>query len=87
MIYSPSSLAFMALVNFIRIYKIIVLGRVLISWVIRDPQNPIYRFFYVLTEFILGPIRSVLPNSFLDFSPIILYLLLDLVSYLLISLV
>lgn len=57
-----------------------ILGRVLISWV--DPMGnmPITRFLHEITEPILGPIRSAIPQiGMFDLSPIVAMLLIQLV--------
>ncbi|RMD73626.1 MAG: YggT family protein, partial [Chloroflexi bacterium] len=62
------------------------LGRVLASWI--DPQAnfPVTRFLHEITEPILGPIRSIMPNiGMFDFSPIVAMLVLQLLEQLIIS--
>ncbi len=52
---------------------VVVLGRVLMSWV--DPQfeKPLGQFLYSLTEPVLAPLRNVLPQTgMFDWSPLIL---------------
>ncbi len=52
---------------------IVMLGRVLTSWI--DPQfeRPLGQFLYSLTEPFLAPIRNILPQSGqFDFSPLVL---------------
>ena len=52
---------------------IIVLGRVLMSWIDPQFQRPISQFLYSLTEPFLAPIRNILPQSgTFDFSPLVL---------------
>jgi YggT family protein len=54
---------------------IVVLGRVLMSWIDPSAVRPITQFLYRLTEPILGPLRQVLPKSGqLDLSPLVLLL-------------
>ena len=56
---------------------LLVLARVILSWVNVTP-NPITDFIYQLTEPLLAPIRRLLPPSAgLDFSPLILMLILS----------
>lgn len=59
-------------------YTLIIIGRVVISWVNADPYNPIVRFIYEATEPLLGRIRRILPLSFggIDFSPVILIMVI-----------
>ena len=59
---------------------LVVLGRVLMSWI--DPQfeRPIGQFLFTLTEPFLAPIRKVLPQSgMFDFSALVLLIGLGLV--------
>jgi YggT family protein len=54
---------------------LIVLGRVLMSWLDPRFERPVSQFLYSLTEPFLAPIRRVLPQTgMFDFSPIILLL-------------
>jgi YggT family protein len=54
---------------------LILLGRVLLSWVDPRFERPIGRFVYDLTEPVLAPIRRLLPSTgMLDLSPLILLL-------------
>lgn len=63
------------------LYSLIVLVAVIASWVQLSPYNPIGRIIYGLTEPLLQPIRRVLPPlGGLDFSPIVLLLLVQLVK-------
>jgi len=50
----------------------IVLVRVLLSWVVRDPANPVARFLGTLTDPLLQPLSRVFTFGGLDFSPMIL---------------
>lgn len=63
----------MQLVNIIfSIFELLILARVLISWVNADRYNPIVQFIYQLTEPILAPVRRILPTpGMMDFSPIV----------------
>jgi YggT family protein len=52
------------------LYIIVLLARVLLSWVQVDPRNPIVNLIHQLTEPLLAPIRNLLPQSGgMDFSP------------------
>lgn len=64
---------------------LVILGRVLMSWV--DPQftGPVGRFLYETTEPLLVPIRRILPQSgMFDFSPLLLLVVLGLLMRLVI---
>ncbi|MGM0409931.1 MAG: YggT family protein [Bacillota bacterium] len=64
----------------------LIIARVILSWVRPNPSNinlrKVIRFVYQVTEPILGPIRRLLPTSNLgiDFSPIIAFFALRIVS-------
>ncbi|MBP8000594.1 MAG: YggT family protein [Chloroflexi bacterium] len=73
------------------IFYIILLARVLLSWVRVSPYDPtwgpIIRFIHQITEPLLAPIRRLLPaTGGLDFSPIIAFFLISLLERLIISL-
>jgi YggT family protein len=54
---------------------IVILIRVVFSWVSPYPNNSVYRFVYQLTEPILGPVRRRLPPvSGMDLSPLVVTL-------------
>lgn len=54
------------------LYFLILIGRVICSWVQADPFNPIVRFLYIATEPVLAPIRRVIPPiGGLDFSVLV----------------
>lgn len=70
------------------VLNVLILARVLLSWVTYDYSNPIVRFIYETTEPVLAPIRKVMPRSSLpvDFSPLIAVLLLQLIERLILGL-
>lgn len=75
--------------NFI---EYIIMIRILFSIFNVSYDNPIMRFLYALTEPILAPARALIESVFkrpmmIDFSPIIVWLLLDIVVSLLCQLV
>lgn len=59
----------------LQIYQLILLGRVLLSWLPNvDYNNPIVRFLYETTEPVLAPIRRMLPPmGGFDLSPLIVF--------------
>lgn len=70
--------------NFIELFAlaltVLILGRVLISWVDPTGRGQVARFLFQATEPILGPVRRLLPNTgMLDLSPLIMILLLSIV--------
>ncbi|HQO18628.1 MAG TPA: YggT family protein [Candidatus Cloacimonas sp.] len=89
MIYSTSLTSSIILfaMRIIQIYNILIIARVLASWIVRNPYNRVYHFLITITEPVLGLIRRILPPLMgLDLSPIIAFFLLDLLSRLLASL-
>jgi YggT family protein len=83
--HSISSVLLLFIIRLLTIYNFIILARVIASWIIRDPASQILRFLYGITEPILGPIRNIMPNMGLDFSPIVAYLLINILQMILIS--
>ena len=68
------------------IFTILILAHVILSYVM-DPYQPARQFVDRLVEPLLAPIRKIVPPlGGLDFSPMILWLLVQLVSRLLLSL-
>jgi YggT family protein len=58
----------------VQIFLLIVLVRVVFSFVSPFPTNPISRFAWQVTEPVLAPIRRVLPPmSGLDLSPLVVF--------------
>lgn len=70
-----------------RLYEMIIVARVIISWVPFNRDNPIIQWIFRLSEPLLDPIRRILPTGSIgiDFSPFLLLLALSLVRKLLIS--
>ena len=68
---------------------IALLGRVLLSWFQVGPNSPFYpviAILYQVTEPILAPIRRLLPRfGMMDFSPIVAFILLQLVQRVLVG--
>jgi YggT family protein len=58
-------------------YFWILIGRIVVSWVRADDNNPIVRFLYAATEPVLERVRSRLPIATVggfDLSPVIVWL-------------
>ena len=74
------------LIKLLQIYSYLILGRVLLSWFIQDPYNKIFQFFQNMTEPVLSPLRRILPSmGGWDFSPIVAFLMIDIINRLLLS--
>jgi YggT family protein len=60
---------------------LVLLGRVLLSWVNPRFEGPLGRFLFETTEPILAPIRRVLPKTgAIDWSPLVAILVLSVVA-------
>ncbi|MBF8290795.1 MAG: hypothetical protein HW391_1763 [Chloroflexi bacterium] len=69
------------LLNFLRFLalalEILVIGRVLLSYVEPAGESRVARFLIQVTEPVLGPVRRLLPKGgMFDFSPLIVILVL-----------
>lgn len=75
-------------VTVFKLYEIIVIVRVLLSWIPHNRSHTVIEWIYRLTEPVLAPIRNLLPTGRMgiDLSPLILLLLLSLVKRALLSL-
>jgi YggT family protein len=70
------------LINVLYVFIIVMLIRVVFSWVSPYPTNAVTRLAYRITEPVLAPIRRMLPQtSGIDLSPMVVML----GAYLLIS--
>ena len=68
-------------IELLSIYKYILLGSVIISWVNADPYNPIVRFIHRVTEPVLGRIRRFMPDTgMLDLSPLVAFFAIHLIQ-------
>jgi YggT family protein len=68
-------------VELLSVYKYILLGSVIISWVNADPYNPIVRFIHNVTEPVLGRIRRFMPDTgMLDLSPLVAFFAIHLIQ-------
>ena len=64
----------------IDLYTVVVFIAVIISWLGLPPHNPVVRYTRMLTEPALVPIRKLLPPmGGLDFSPMVLLILLRII--------
>jgi YggT family protein len=78
---SPSLVLFIAntLSSILTIYFWIVIIAALLTWIEPNPYNPIVRFLYSVTEPVFDWIREHLPVFFggIDFSPIIVIIVIE----------
>lgn len=78
------------MLQFIKVIYFLIISRAIMSWFIKDLSNPIARFLYEITEPMLAPIRRLLHvlglgGTMLDFSPLVLFLLLNFLSRLIVA--
>lgn len=83
-----------AISYFFDFLNILIVIRVLLSWIPISRDNPFIRIIYQLTEPILAPVRKLLERSIfggrgmmIDFSPIIAYILLEVIRSILMRIV
>ena len=71
------------IISLIGLYRWVVVIRVLISWINPDPYNPIVQFLRGVTDPAIETVRRFMPSFLwstgLDFTPLILILLLQVV--------
>lgn len=79
-----------ALYYFFQVVTYLIFGRAMLSWLIKDPNNPIMKILIALTEPILNPIRNLLyrlkiGGNMVDFSPLAALLIIQLLMALVIA--
>lgn len=62
----------------LQVYTWIILARVILSWVNPHPRNDLLLWVIRLTEPVLAPLRRILPFPGLDLSPLLAWLLIQL---------
>ncbi|NKB70682.1 MAG: YggT family protein [Candidatus Latescibacteria bacterium] len=71
------------IIQLINIYSLLVFIRVALSWMSIDPYNPVVRFLRGITDPLLDLMRRYMPkalwSSGLDFTPLVLLLLIQLI--------
>jgi len=71
------------------VFELLLLARILSSFVQVDPNNPIMRFIYNTTEPFLAPARRLVaryaPNLGMDISPIVVLIIATIIRQLLFS--
>ena len=75
--------------NIFQLIQLLILARVILSWISHDRYNQYIRTIYDLTDIILRPIREFLPfnNAPFDVSPFIAIFLIDFLKNILLNLV
>jgi YggT family protein len=74
----PISLVGYVIFGTLAVYSLMIFARIIISWGV-GPHNRLLHFLIRATEPVLGPFRRLIPPlGFIDISPIVVLLLLDL---------
>ncbi len=72
----------------INVFELILLARIIASWLQVNPYNPIMQFLYRITEPVLAPIRRMLPpTGMMDFSPLVVFVILLVLQAILIQVI
>ncbi|GMV40583.1 MAG: hypothetical protein AMXMBFR64_22990 [Myxococcales bacterium] len=67
------------LARLIDLYSLVLFASVILSWLPLGVDNPFVRVIRAVTEPVLAPVRRILPSTGgLDFSPIVVLVLLQL---------
>lgn len=65
----------------VNLYFFAILAMIIISWVAPGSRHPVIYLLYQITEPVMAPVRSLLPNlGGLDFSPILLFILINILQ-------
>ncbi len=70
------------LYNVLHVFELILLCRIVLSWLHKDNAHEITRFICKVVDPVLTPLRRIIPsgNTGIDFSPVVLFILIDLVK-------
>ncbi|HNX00082.1 MAG TPA: YggT family protein [Candidatus Cloacimonadota bacterium] len=68
------------LVAVLNVYEIVIIVRAVMSWFNPDPYNPIVRFLSDITDPVMNPIRRIIPMPGIDFSPMIVILIIEVIK-------
>ena len=80
-------LLFTIINNAFNLLQMLILIRVILSWITHDPYNQFILLLYQITEPILKAVREILSmqSMGMDFSPIVVFFLLGFVKKLLLA--
>jgi len=82
-----------AVVLFFRVVEVLILLRIVMTWIPLRGSNKLIQFIYTVTEPIMSPVRKMIERSsfgkslMFDFSPILAYVLLGFAEYLILLLI
>ncbi len=69
----------------LNVYSLLIMGRVILSWVNPQPRNELLLFVIRITEPVLAPLRALIPLRGIDLSPILAWVLIRLLMKLIIQ--
>lgn len=80
-------LLFSIINNIFNLLQLLIVVRVVLSWIDHDPYNQFIKLLYVITDTILEPIRDLIPlqTSGIDFTPMVAFVLLGFIKNILLS--
>ncbi len=71
-----------------RLFELLILARILLSWLNPDPYSPIVQFLHNATEPFLAPVRRRLPpTGMFDLSPMIVILIAVILNQIVVQLI
>ncbi len=75
------------LLMLLQLYEVILIIRIVMSWIRPNPYNTFVQWIYRLTDPVLDPIRRILPiqGMGIDFSPIIVFILIRVLQRLIVG--
>ena len=68
--------------NTFNLLQMLIMIRIILSWIPHDPYNQFIQLLYQTTDVLLKPIRDTLPlqSNGIDFSPIVAFFLIGFVK-------
>tara|TARA_B110000003_G_C16583758_1_gene509062 strand:- start:83 stop:340 length:258 start_codon:yes stop_codon:yes gene_type:complete len=80
-------LLFSIINNIFNLLQLLIMVRVVLSWIDHNPYNQFINLLYVITDTILEPIRDLIPlqTSGIDFTPMVAFVLLGFIKNILLS--
>lgn len=80
-------LLFSIINNIFNLLQLLIMIRVVLSWIDHDPYNQFIKLLYGITDIILEPIRNLIPlqTSGFDFTPMVAFVLLGFIKNILLS--
>ena len=65
----------------IGLYEIVLIVRIVLTWIPHNPHHPAETLLYKITEQVLEPVRRVIPSiGGIDISPIIVFIALGFIK-------